>query len=76
MKTGYYSKRQWKEFDNKIMKEYLKKTKLSIYLISIYPQSQGSVEEFNKTIQNFLISAKDSKMESLILKTEWIFGFL
>ena len=49
------------------MKGYLKKNKIKNVFGSLYyPRSRGSVEAFSKTIQNFLISAKDSTTKKLI----------
>ena len=48
------------EFKNKVMENYLKES--NIYHITggpYNPQHQGAVEALNKTIKNFLISAKD-----------------
>ena len=42
------------------MENYLKENNIDhITGVPYNPQHQGTVEEFNKTIQDFLISAKD-----------------
>ena len=55
------------EFKNKLLGDYLQKKKIDhIFGSPYHPQSQGSVEAFNRTIQNFLISAKDALKKNLI----------
>ena len=51
-----------KEFDNKQLRDYLEEKGIEYRKGRPYnPRSQGSVEAFNRTIQNFLIRAKDMK---------------
>ena len=48
------------EFDNELLKKFLEHNNIQYVRGSPYhPQSQGAVESFNKTIQNFLYLAKD-----------------
>ena len=50
------------EFKNNLIKSYWEGK--GIYFVKEtpgHPQSQGTIEAFNKTIQNFLILAKDAQ---------------
>ena len=49
------------EFKNSILDQYLSKINVRhIFGSPYHPQSQGSVEAYNRTIQDFLVSAKDA----------------
>ena len=55
------------EFKNSILDQYLSKINVRhIFGSPYHPQLQGSVEAYNKTIQDFLVSAKYSMGKSLI----------
>ena len=55
------------EFKNSLLEQYWSKVNVrQIFGSPYHPQSQGSVEAFNRTIQDFLISAKDALGKSLI----------
>ena len=57
-----------KEFVNQKVENYLSKNNIKfIHGRPYYPQSQGSVEAFNKYIQNALISAKDHNKDKFNL---------
>ena len=48
------------EFNNELLKKFLEQNNIQYVRGSPYhPQSQGAVESFNRTIQNFLYLAKD-----------------
>ena len=64
------------EFKNKLLGDYLQKKKIDhIFGSPYHPQSQGSVEVFNRIIQNFLTSAKDALKKNFNLK-EYVIEFL
>ena len=55
------------EFKNNLIKSYWEGK--GIYFVNEtpgHPQSQGAIEAFNKTVQNFLILAKDAQRINLI----------
>ena len=57
------------EFKNKLIKLYWEGK--GIYYVKLtpeYPQSQGEIEVFNKTVQNFLILAKDAQKDKFNLE--------
>ena len=57
------------EFKNKLIKSYW--VGKGIYFINGtpgHPQSQGAIEAFNKTVQNFLILAKDAQKDKFNLE--------
>ena len=55
------------EFKNSILDQYLSKINVRhIFGSPYHPQSQGSVEAYNRTIQDFLVSTKDAMGKSLI----------
>ena len=55
------------EFKNSILDQYLNKINVRyIFGNPHHPQSQGNVEADNRTIQDFLVSAKDIMIKSLI----------
>ena len=57
------------EFVNEELKMYLSKNKIQQIRVSPYhPQSQGAVEAFNRTIQNYLYLAKDMNEHKFILE--------
>ena len=56
------------EFRNKLMENYLKENNIDHITGGPYnPQHQGAVEAFNRTIQDFLISAKDHQGKNFCL---------
>ena len=55
------------EFKNKLWGDYLQKKINNIFGSPYLPQSQGIVEAFNRTIQNFLISAKDALKKRILI---------
>ena len=56
------------EFNNEEMKVFLKNQKIEYIRGSPYhPQSQGAVEGFNRTIQNFLYLSKDMNLDEFNL---------
>ena len=57
------------EFKNKLIKSYWEGK--GIYFVNGtpgHPQSQEAIEAFNKTVQNFLILAKDSQKDKFNLE--------
>ena len=59
----------WGEFKNSLLEQYWSKVNVrQIFGSPYHPQSQGSVEAFNRTIQDFLISAKDALGKKFNLK--------
>ena len=57
------------EFKNKLIKSYWEGK--GIYFVNLtpgHPQSQGAIEAFNKTVQNFLILAKDAQKDKFNLE--------
>ena len=57
------------EFTNSLLEEYWSKLNVRhIYVSPYHPQSQWSVEAYNRTIQDFLISAKDALGKDFDLK--------
>ena len=57
------------EFKNSILDQYLSKINVRhIFGSPYHPQSQGSVEAYNRTIQDFLVSAKDAMGKKFDLK--------
>ena len=57
------------EFKNKLIKSHWEGK--GIYFINGtlgHPQSQGAIEAFNKTVQNFLILAKDAQKDKFNLE--------
>ena len=59
----------WAEFKNKLIKSYWEGK--IIYFVNItlgYLQSQDAIEAFNKTVQNFLILAKDAQKDKFNLE--------
>ena len=57
------------EFKNKLIKSYWEGK--GIYFVNGTPghlQSQGAIEAFNKTVQNFLILAKDAQKDKFNLE--------
>ena len=57
------------EFVNKELKMYLSKNRIHHIRGSPYhPQSQGAVEAFNRTVQNYLYLAKDMNEDEFILE--------
>ena len=58
-----------KEFANQKVENYLSKNNIKfIHGRPHHPQSQGSVEAFNKYIQNALINAKDHNKDKFNLE--------
>ena len=64
-----------KEFDNQLLIEYFVKNSKNTFWYFVSPQSQGSVDDFNKTKQNYLIFVKDSTKNEFDLE-DWIHEFL
>ena len=65
-----------KEFDNELIKGYLNSHKIKYIKGSPYhPQSQGSVESFNKYIQIFLVKSKDHLKDKFDLENS-VYDFL
>ena len=57
------------EFKNSLLEKYWSKVNVrQIFGSPYHPQSQGSVEAYNRTIQDFLISAKDALGKKFDLK--------
>ena len=57
------------EFKNSILDQYLSKINVwHIFGSPYHPQSQGSVEACNRTIQDFLVSSKDAMRKKFDLK--------
>ena len=57
------------EFVNEELKMYLSKNRIHHIRGSPYhPQSQGAVEAFNRTVQNYLYLAKDMNEDEIILE--------
>ena len=57
------------EFKNKLIKSYWEGK--GIHFVNGapgHPQSQGAIEAFNKTVQNFLILAKDAQKDKFNLE--------
>ena len=57
------------EFKNKLIKSYWEGK--GIYFVNgtpEHPQSQGAIEAFNNTVQNFLILAKDNQKDQFNLE--------
>ena len=57
------------EFKNKLIKSYWEGK--GIYFVNGtlgHPQSQGAMEAFNKTVQNFLVLAKDAQKDKFNLE--------
>ena len=58
-----------REFKNSILDQYLSKINVRhIFGSPYHPQSQGSVEAYNRTIQDFFVSAKDAIGKKFDLK--------
>ena len=65
-----------KEFDNELIKGYLNSHNIKYIKGSPYhPQSQGSVESFNKYIQTFLVKSKDHLKDNFELENS-VYDFL
>ena len=65
-----------KEFDNELIKGYLNSHNIKYIKGSPYhPQSQGSVESFNKYIQTFLVKSKDHLKDKFDLENS-VYDFL
>ena len=57
------------EFVDEELKTYLSKNKIHYIRDSLYnPQSQGAVEAFNRTVQNYLYLAKDMNEDEFMLE--------
>ena len=57
------------EFKNSLLEQYWSKVNVrQIFGSPYHPQSQGSVEAYNRTIQIFLTSAKDALGKDFDLK--------
>ena len=55
-----------KEFDNQLLIEYFVKNNKNTFWYFVSPQSQGSVDDFNKKIQIILFLQKIQQRMSLI----------
>ena len=55
-----------KEFDNQLLIEYFVKNNKNTFWYFVPPHSQGSVDDFNKTIQIILFLQKIQQRMSLI----------
>ena len=65
-----------REFKNDILEKFCESKGIAwIYGVPYNPQHQGAVEAFNKTVQNFLTSAKDHQKDRYNLE-EFINDFL
>ena len=57
------------EFKNKLIKSYWEGKGINfVNVTSGHPQSQGAIEAFNKTVQNFHILAKDAQKDKFNLE--------
>ena len=68
-KPEYLQTDNGSEFVNEELKMYLSKNRIHHIRGSPYhPQSQGAVEAFNRTVQNYLYLAKDMNEDEFILE--------